>query len=103
MTERPPARCTNCGRVRAAGDLDAARLCEECRAAVLRRATVWSVLAGLAAAIIVATLVGLFVHPTQFVIGWVALVIIAYWIVAKFVRRVAFDAFRARGVPPPEE
>jgi len=99
----PPARCRNCGRVRAAGTLDSAGWCVACRATLLRRATLWSVLAGLAAAILIATLVGLLVHPTQFVVGWIALVVIAYWIVAKFVRRVAFDLIRARGVPPPEE
>jgi hypothetical protein len=40
---------------------------------------------------------------TRFLAAWMAILAMAYILVSRIVRRVAFEIIRARGVPAPEE
>lgn len=38
---------------------------------------------------------------TNFLVGYVVLIVATYFLVARITQRVAFEVFRSRGVPPP--
>ena len=92
-------RCRKCGREVAAEALGSAGVCRDCRSEIIRRATVWSRVAGAVIAGLVAIYIFGVVQPGErFIIGWVALVVVAYFGVAKLTRRVAYDIIRQRSV-----
>lgn len=93
--------CRNCGKPIEKEDSERSRLCRSCRGEVIRRATLWSRIAGVIVATVLAFYVFGVVQPGErFLIGWVALVVLSYFGVAKLTRRIAYDLIRSRGVPP---
>jgi len=95
--------CANCQREIPADELDRFRWCAECRGGVVRRATVWARLIGIAAAVLLATWIVLAISPSgRFLMGWMAIIAAAYYLSFKIARRVAFDLIRAKGITPPE-
>jgi hypothetical protein len=95
--------CANCQREVPNDELDRFRWCGECRRAVVRRATFWARLVGIAAAALLAAWILLAISPSgRFVVGWMAIIAATYYLSFKISRRVAFDLIRARGITPPE-
>lgn len=93
--------CRNCGKPIAKADGKRSRLCRLCRDEVIRRATLWSRIAGVIVAAMLAFYIFGVVQPGErFLIGWVALLVLAYFGVSKLTRRIAYDLIRSRGVPP---
>jgi uncharacterized paraquat-inducible protein A len=103
VSEPGAAPCRNCGHSFAAEELDAGGWCPRCRRAVIRRATVagWTVAllgaGGLAYLLFIVLELG-----QRFLLAWLLLVAAVYYILYKLTRRVAFEMFRARGVPREE-
>lgn len=105
MTDLPrDAACRNCRRPFPAGELDASGWCEKCRAVVIRRATVaaWIAAALVATATAVLLLSLVDVDP-RFLIVWIVLLLAVSLAAFKVAQRVAFEAIRSRGVPPPKD
>ena len=95
--------CANCHRPFPASELDHARWCQECRAIVVRRATIVGRLAG----IIFASILGIWIFSTvgtgsRFLMAYVIMIAAAYFFLFKLTQRVAFEVIRNRGVPPPK-
>lgn len=88
---QPPARCRSCGREFEAADLDAHGWCERCRARVIRKATWVARAVAIVFAVVLGSLIAVFVQPTRFVAGWMALLVGAYFFVMKVVRRVIVE------------
>lgn len=101
MSTPRPDLCPNCGRVVSGEKHDGAGWCEECRAEVVRRANVqaWVTVAVLALPIVIAfARTGLL--ASRLVVVWIVLAAALLFLIFKVARRVAFEAIRARGVPP---
>ena len=95
--------CRNCGRMYPPGELTGG-WCAECRAEVVRRATLPArVSAAVFAALLVALLVWLGGFESRFLVLWLALSALATFAAYKVARRVAFEVVRARGVTPPSQ
>lgn len=98
--ESPPV-CPNCGRSVEGEKSDAAGWCEECRAEVVRRANLqaWITVGVLALPVLVVfARTGLF--TSRLVVVWLVVAAGFLFLIFKVARRVAFEATRARGVPP---
>ena len=104
MTDIPrDAICRNCKRPFAAGDLDAFAWCGDCRAVVIRRATVAAWVVGVIAVVATAAIIFGIIRPgSRFLILWLILEGAVFALAYKVTQRVAFEMIRARGVPPPE-
>src|SRR5690606_20415530 len=111
---RPPApvrasgrtvgTCRNCGRERPAERLDRLRWCDLCRREVVRRASVVARIAAFIGTLLLVGWVVTVVGPSpRFLVGWLVLIAIVYFFVYKLTQRIAFEAIRSRGVPPPPE
>jgi hypothetical protein len=99
VNEDHDAACARCGRAFPAGELDASGWCAACRETMIRRAT----LAARAAVVVLAVLLILvffaFLRATpQLLVLWIVLVLGACFVLFNVVRRVTFEAFRARSV-----
>ncbi len=105
MTEDAAAEsCRNCGIEFPADELDANGWCASCRQVVVRRATLVARIAGAVVAVIIAVRIFFYVVPSErFFVFWLALIALAYYLVYKITRRVAFEVIRGRGVPPAED
>jgi hypothetical protein len=98
------ARCENCGRPAARSGLDDAGWCERCRAAVIRRATIYARGAAALLFLLGGWLLVAFVHPgARSLILWLILLCALCLLVYRLVRRVAFELVRSSGVPPPPD
>lgn len=96
-----PAACPNCGRSVEGEKHDAAGWCEECRSEVVRRANLqaWITVGVLALPVLVAfARTGLL--TSRLVVVWLVIAGGFLFLIFKVARRVAFEATRARGVPP---
>jgi hypothetical protein len=101
--DRDTGICANCEREVPEDELDRFRWCGECRRVVVRRASVWARIIGIAAAALLATWIVLAISPSgRFLVGWMAIIAATYYLSFKISRRVAFDLIRARGITPPE-
>jgi hypothetical protein len=95
--------CANCRRLFPAAELDQSRWCPDCRAIVVRRATIVGRLSG----IIFATALGIWIFSvvgagSRFLMAYVIMIAAAYFFLFKLTQRVAFEVIRSRGVPPPK-
>lgn len=104
MTDLPrDAVCRNCARPFPAGELDAFAWCEDCRAVVIRRATVAAWIAVAVVAQVTALILFSLVTPDpRYLIVWIILILAVALATFKIAQRVAFEAIRSRGVPPPK-
>ena len=99
-SERP---CKNCRRTFPESQLDPRFWCHDCRRVVIRRATWIARAVGLLVALPLAVwTVAAAGASHRFFILFVVLIMAAYFITYKVVQRVAFEAIRSRGVPPPK-
>jgi hypothetical protein len=102
-TAEAASPCRNCGRMRPPGELTGG-WCAECRAEVVRRATLPARISAAAfAALLMVLLVWLGALESRFLVLWLALSALAAFAAYKVARRVAFEVVRARGVTPPSE
>jgi hypothetical protein len=96
------AQCRNCGRSFSGDQLDRHRWCDECRAEVVRLATITARVTALVGAVLLIVWILLTVGTSpRFFVGWLALVGAAYFFLFTLTRRVAFEIIRGRGVTPP--
>lgn len=104
MSELPrDAVCRNCRRPFPAGELDAYAWCAECRAIVIRRATIAGWVVGALAALATGALVFGVLRPgSRSLILWLIVEGAVFAVAYKVTQRVAFEVIRSRGVPPPE-
>lgn len=96
--------CRNCGQHREGELPDRAGWCRRCREQVVRRADPVARAAGIATAgvlLVVIVLAGGL--ESRFLVLWLAGAALLSLLVFKVARRVAFDVYRGRGVPPPEQ
>ncbi|CAN5687129.1 hypothetical protein BH23GEM8_BH23GEM8_04170 [soil metagenome] len=96
------ADCRNCGRSFGGDQVDRHRWCEECRTELVRRATLTARITAVVGAILLIVWILLTVGTApRFIVGWLALVVAAYYFLFTLTRRVAFEVIRGRGVTPP--
>lgn len=94
-------RCENCGVEHPAVDLDPGGWCAECRAIVVRRATLIARLLAILGSLLVGLWVATVIEPgSRFALGWVLIVVAVYYLLYKLARRVSFEVIRSRGVRP---
>lgn len=100
MSETPAeVACKRCGRSSPAGEVDDSGWCAECRAKVIRRATLAAHVAVVATAVgLIVILFALVRASPQFLVLWLVLVAGACFVLFKLVRRVAFEWYRARAL-----
>ena len=94
--------CRNCGRSFPVSRLDRRFWCPDCRAVVIRRATLAARLIAFTVTLILAiwiySVVG---SQPRFLMIYIIMLAVAYFFIYKLTQRVAFEVFRGRGVPPP--
>lgn len=94
--------CRNCGHHVAGEAADRHGWCKACRAVLVRRAALWSVLPALVVVVLYFWLLSYFgMFQSTLVIVWIALGAALAYVTFKVARRVLFDVIRARGVKPP--
>jgi DNA-directed RNA polymerase subunit RPC12/RpoP len=94
--------CSNCGRPFPGSKLDRRLWCPDCRAVVIRRATLAARIIAMGVSLLLAVWIVSVVGPApRFLVMYVIMVVAAYFFLYKLTQRVAFEIIRGRGVPPP--
>ena len=92
------ATCLLCLQTKPRQDLDRLLWCDACIADTQARAASRSWYVGLAAAVVLALWIWLYIQPSDLVIGgWIATVVGAFYVSARVVREVLYGVARIRG------
>lgn len=83
--------------------MDNRHWCESCRRQVIRRAMLWGHGIALSTTLLLGAWIVFNISPERTpVVIWLVLLAMTYFFILKFVRRIAFEIVRGRGVPPME-